>query len=394
MKKGDFIKAFLSQNNITVADKQTYNAFLQANPGFDCSFVYFQNVAKGPRSNEGSTAERLGLVGPFMRVVPQEITPAEPIVYETKRAADINFSDDILVPVKTGKVVDELISYAGGIMPATVVMIPGGSGVGKTTLMLELLGGIKKADPTKKVLFVSSEMNSIHIFKYKKRINFDELDVCLLSESETPWQELKATLQKGWDIVLLDSLADTINKIRCQMDFSEKVAEKEMLSLMDNIRRGNNEEGKYTTFLCTQHMTKGNVYAGSSNLKHMTDAMMELHQCENDENKKFIIFSKNRDGKTLIKLYYSIVHTGIEFDVERFVADQEVRVKIARSTEIMKEKQSAFEKLFNIGDGNDGDDDNIDNENLDNEDVFTDVVAEEIFDIENDVPSLIAISQE
>jgi len=259
-----------------------------------------------------------------------------PLVFKTIKAKDINFDKSILSPVKTGKIIDELFSYSIGIMPATVIMIPGGSGVGKTTLMLQLLGMIKEEDKNKDVLFISSEMNSIHIFKYKKRINFENLDVCLLSESEYPYEELIYQLNEGWDIVLVDSLADTINKLKAQKGYSENEAETEMLKVMDYVRRGNNKKGKFTTFLCTHHMTKGQSYTGTTNLKHMTDAMMELHKIEGktkeDEDEKeiderFIVFSKNRDGKTGKKLYYTIGNNGITFDEERYNKKKDVVVK-------------------------------------------------------------------
>jgi predicted ATP-dependent serine protease len=266
-------------------------------------------------------------------------------IYHTQKTSEINFSEDILIPIKTGKVIDKLFSFSEGIMPATIILVPGESGVGKTTLILQLFGMVKEADLTRKVLFVSSEMNSIHIFKYKRRVNFENLEVCMLSESKTPYQELLSILQEGWDIVFLDSFEDTVNKLKRQLKKPKEYIENELLDLMDSIRRGNNDCKKFTTFFCTQHMTKAGVYKGSTNLKHMTDGMLELH-CDGDES--YAEFTKNRDGRKGERLYYSINNDGITFDVERFNNRDNVKLSIVQDNNEESLIEQEFDKMFSI----------------------------------------------
>jgi predicted ATP-dependent serine protease len=356
MKKGDVLKGFLKANNITAGTKEIFNAYNNAYPDYQVSYVYFKNVVNGTISSNyaaSQTAASLDLTVPNLPVMEvvhnntfTQETEKAPDNFETKKVTEINFNKSILDPIKTDTVIDELFSYSKGIMPATVGMIPGESGVGKTTLVLKLLGMVKDANPDMKIVFVSSEMNQIHIFKYKQRINFEKLDVCMLSESDFPEEELTNVLKQGWDLVLIDSLADTINKLRNQKGYTANVAESKLLSLMDEVRRGENEENKFTSFLCTHHMTKSGSYTGSTNLKHMTDYMMNLLNCEQDSDKSYIEFSKNRDGKTGIRLYYKISHTGVDFDVERFEADMNARQNIDRSTELLAEQEEKFKKLF------------------------------------------------
>lgn len=357
MKKGDVLKGFLKANNITEGTKEIYSAYNNAYPDYQVSYQYFKNVVNGTVSSNyaasSQTAESLDLTVPdlpLMKVVHNNTLTQEvediPENFETKKVTDINFDKSILDPIRTETVIDELFSYSKGIMPATVGMVPGESGVGKTTLILKLLGMVKDANPDMKILFVSSEMNQIHIYKYKQRINFEKLDVCMLSESEYPEEELTSVLKQGWDIVLIDSLADTINKFRNQKGYTSSIAENRMLTLMDEIRRGENEENKFTSFLCTHHMTKGGSYTGSTNLKHMTDYMMNLLKCDEDSDKSYIEFSKNRDGKTGLRLYYKISHTGVDFDTERFEADMNARENIERSTELLAEQEEKFKTLF------------------------------------------------
>ena len=153
-------------------------------------------------------------------------------------------------------------------------------------------------------------------------------------------------LKQGWDIVILDSLADTMNKIRIQTGDTANAVEVNILKFMDNIRRGENDNKLYTAFLCTQHMTKGGVYTGSTNLKHMTDAMMELKTDPKIPDEPFIEYSKNRDGEKDKRLYYKIRQTGIEFNGDRFTSDLNVQAKVDSHKTALENNNANFDKFF------------------------------------------------
>jgi DNA replicative helicase MCM subunit Mcm2 (Cdc46/Mcm family) len=62
---------------------------------------------------------------------------------ETVRMDDVHFDPQIFVPMKTGKAVDRLFSTDGGLTRATNFMVVGDPGVGKSTVMMDVLSTCK-----------------------------------------------------------------------------------------------------------------------------------------------------------------------------------------------------------------------------------------------------------
>ena len=67
----------------------------------------------------------------------------------------------------TGKKIDALLSSEGGLMKGTNFAFVGEPGVGKSTVMLDVIAQLKKDG--QKVLFISGEMNTIDMHGYVKR---------------------------------------------------------------------------------------------------------------------------------------------------------------------------------------------------------------------------------
>ena len=58
-------------------------------------------------------------------------TDQAPVEVNLTKLDDLNFSDDLFVPMKTGTPVDKFLSTDGGFMPGTAVFAAGAPGVGK-----------------------------------------------------------------------------------------------------------------------------------------------------------------------------------------------------------------------------------------------------------------------
>ncbi len=357
MDKQSLLIGFCSKPNTFKSYKQAYVAFTtetKCNPSYGFFFTHFKKLTEEGKNNAVINNETINEPGTSTKVPkttpneafsfgPTSNTIAEPKLYQSK---DIHFDDSILEPIKTGTIIDDVISISGGVMPATVTLVPGESGCGKTTLILYICSLIKKLNPSKRILFVSSEMNSIHIFKYAKRIDMTGMEIFVMSESNAPKEDFTAILKLGWDIVILDSLADTINKIRLQTQVTANAVENGTLKYLDHIRRGHNDRKLYTAFFCTHHMTKGGTYTGSTNLKHMTDAMMELRVDPKLPDFPFLEYSKNRDGKKDQRLYFKILQNGIEFNEKRFETDLRVKDKVEAHKSYLDEKGNNFDTIF------------------------------------------------
>lgn len=218
----------------------------------------------------------------------------------------IHFDKSILTPISSGTELDQLISTERGVMPACITMVPGESGIGKSTVLLDLFGKLKKQHPNRKLLFISTEMNRIHMFKYASRVDIHGVEIMFLGDYNAPGKALEKVLKQGWDFILLDSFQDCIDKCKDSMRLSVSQSETWLLKLMDETRLAQNDRKVYTSFFCVQHMTKGNVYVGSTKVKHMTDAMMELKRDKEMPEYTYIVFSKNRDGACNKRQYFKI----------------------------------------------------------------------------------------
>lgn len=332
MTKGEHIENFLLTNTI-VDKKLAYQTFLKQTK-VDVSFARFDYIWK-TREDKIS----LSISAPVNPQVREKV--------KLVRVSDIHYPDSILIPFKSNTPLDILASEQGGVLPATITVSPGTSGVGKSTVWLEHLGNIKKQHKKSRLLFISTEMNDIHLFKYSKRIKFDGVEIMLLGDYENPAFALEDVLKEGWDIILLDSFQDCVDKLVGSGMFRSTQAETWLLNQMDKTRKGENDLKLYSSFICIQHMTKGGEYAGSSKLKHMTDAMVMFKFDELEE--PFIEYEKNRDGAVKKKLYFKIVNgQGTVFNEHRFKQDEENKQEVGKVREQITQKNETFDEFFKL----------------------------------------------
>jgi len=222
-----------------------------------------------------------------------------------KRMSDFSFDKKLFTPMKTGTKIDGFFSAEGGVMPGTNIVVTGDPGVGKTTVLLDILADVQNRG--KKVLFVSGEMNAIDMVGYCKRYpKFNNLGILFLGDyaDENPMLVLKKTLDEGYDLVLIDSLAEVANTI---VDFegkgTYKSATSKVLTLMEEHNLAGNKSGINTAFLIIQQVTKSGGFAGSNRIKHMTTGMAHL---KFQEGERYLAFSKNRRGGNMNKLYFNL----------------------------------------------------------------------------------------
>ena len=218
---------------------------------------------------------------------------------------DFKFDSQLFVPMKTGTKVDSLLSSEGGIMKGTNVAFVGDPGVGKTTVLLDMLANMKKNG--NKVLFISGEMNQIDMVGMVKRFpKFGQLPILFMGDwiEHDPLVILKSILSEGWDAVLVDSFAELAVAV---VDFhggTMKNAETKLLNMFEKHNKGENQTNRNTCFMIIQQVTKGGEFAGSNRFKHMITAM--AHMKFNAEGGRAIWFSKNRRGGEMNKQFFSL----------------------------------------------------------------------------------------
>lgn len=257
------------------------------------------------------------------------------------RLDDLNINPDLFQPMLTGTVVDKFVSQDGGFLPGSMIMAAGSPGVGKTTVLLELIVALHSAG--KRALFISAEMNQIDMARYLKRFpNWGQLPILFLADYEDPKIVIEQTLNQGWDIVLTDSYTEVNDTVKEESNMSRGATEKWFLDLMSANNKGQNEKAIYTTFITILQMSKGGVFVGSNKLKHMTTAMMDI-AFEGD--RRYMEFTKNRLGQVGKKLYFEIGN-GIKFDEARYTRDLFNDELVSEEKKRLAEEEDAFDKLF------------------------------------------------
>ena len=224
----------------------------------------------------------------------------------TVKMKDVKFDKALFTPMRTGKKIDKLFSLEGGLMRGTNYAIVGDPGAGKTTVAMDIVADLNTKG--RKVLFISGEMNQIDMYGYVKRYpKFGEMDILFLGDyiEQDIQKVLEAALKPGYDVVLIDSMAEVCNAIAdtAKGFVSVKKAETIMLNLLEEHNQAENDSKTNTAFLIIQQVTKAGNFAGSNRFKHMMTGMAHMKIVEDG---RCFFFSKNRRGGQMDALYFTL----------------------------------------------------------------------------------------
>lgn len=272
------------------------------------------------------------------------------------RMRDIHLDESLFRNYLTGTVLDELLCSYKGLPKGVNYMVIGDPGVGKTTIILDMLADIRLKNPGVRVLFVSAEMNEIDLAVYVKRFpKFQDIDI-LFIESEFDegcqthnYHTLTGVLDQGWDIVAIDSFYELQGIVKEEEGITQKKAESMLLSLIKQQNKAQNLRSVNTTFLTIQQVTKSGAFIGSNRLKHAITAMLEL-RLDNPKNvfsDRYAVFSKHRRGDVGVRLYYDLSTTGdVFYNEERFNQDRQIRRLQSEAGNSMRRYADKFDQLF------------------------------------------------
>lgn len=268
---------------------------------------------RGRGRPKGSTSKKSVKVS--VKSVTEEVM-FDPSSISTEFGKDLDFDSSIFEPLKIGQEeLDTIISTDGGLMPATNMILVGGPGSGKTTITLDMLSRLTTKG--KRCLFVSGEMDRIGYFKMCKRLpTFQNVEVLFLKDhSENVDKVLEYVFNLGYDVVAIDSIAEVIEMYKDLYKCTKTGAESWLIDLQDKTKLGGNKEGKYTSFINIQQVTKDGSFVGSNRLKHMMDAMAHI-EVDAERTKRTLHFSKNRDCDKNFKVCFSFFKDEVFYSYE------------------------------------------------------------------------------
>jgi len=228
------------------------------------------------------------------------------------RGNDLSFNDSLFVPLKTNTEIDLILSTDGGLMPGISLMIAGGPGSGKSTLVMDMLS--KFTMQGFKCLLIQGEMDQIGHYKYCKRMpTFGCIQTLFLKQyADNIKETIEYVFEQGYDVVAIDSIAEVLEMYRHQNGGTIKQAESWYIKLQDRVKNGDNSKGYYTSFINIQQFTKNDEFAGSNRLKHMMEAYCAVERSK-DGLERHLHFEKNRDCDKDYKIYFSIYKDGIHY---------------------------------------------------------------------------------
>ena len=140
------------------------------------------------------------------------------------RGSELSFTESLFRPMVTGTELDTIFSTDGGLMPGTSMMIAGGPGSGKSTLVMDMLS--KFTMQGLKCLLVQGEMDQIGHYKYCRRMpSFGCVQTLFLKDHMDNIKEtVEHVFNLGYDVIGIDSIAEVLDMYKDQNGGTSKQA--------------------------------------------------------------------------------------------------------------------------------------------------------------------------
>lgn len=216
----------------------------------------------------------------------------------TQAIADVAASD------QAGRIATNMpdvdMVLGGGIVPASVVLIAGQPGIGKSTLLMQLAFLVAKDVP---VLYVSGEESAGQVKVRATRLGASHENLHLVSSTSA--DDIAATIRDGkFKLVIVDS----IQTLAMEAIASAPGSVGQITNSSNVITRAAKASG--TALVLVGHVTKEGSIAGPKVLEHMVDVVLNL---EGDRYGGFKVLRavKNRYGSTNEAAIFEMADDGL-----------------------------------------------------------------------------------
>ena len=175
----------------------------------------------------------------------------------------------------------------GGMVPASVILVAGQPGIGKSTLLMQVAANTAKDNS---VLYVSGEESAGQVKVRATRLGASHKNLSLVSSTSA--DDIAATIRSGqYSLVIVDSVQTlTMNALSSAPGSVSQITNS--ANLLTGAAKASN-----TALLLVGHVTKEGSIAGPKVLEHMVDVVLNL---EGDRYGGFKVLRaiKNRYGST------------------------------------------------------------------------------------------------
>ena len=182
--------------------------------------------------------------------------------------------------------IDELDRVlGGGLVPGGVLLLGGDPGIGKSTLLLQVLAGLGAELP---VLYISGEESAAQVALRAQRLGLKDAPVQLMAETQLEVM-LDVLAQERPSVVVIDSIQTVYTEALSSAPGSVSQVRECAAQLTRAAKTGG------ITLLLVGHVTKDGALAGPRVLEHMVDTVLYF---EGDTQSRFRLIRaiKNRFG--------------------------------------------------------------------------------------------------
>ncbi len=240
----------------------------------------------------------------------------------------------------------------GGLVQGSFSLLAGEPGVGKSTLILELLKRITIKNANENILYVSGEESLAQISLRAKRLKVKGSHVRFLAETDI--RKVIAEIKSlNASFVIIDSIQTMLSPEMDSMPGGVGQVKEITQNLLTELKERN------ISCIVIGHISKSGSIAGPKVLEHMVDVVMYFKNGEKS-NIRSITANKNRFGKTGEIAVFKMKDNGLEsytweeefknIDIKEHVIGQSYGLALNGSRPHLFEVQSLVTKNpFGIG---------------------------------------------
>ncbi|MEI8360635.1 MAG: DNA repair protein RadA [bacterium] len=175
--------------------------------------------------------------------------------------------------------------FGGGLVPGSLILLGGEPGIGKSTIVAQIVNELKKNKP---VLYVSGEESANQVKDRLERLNINFDNLHFLAETNT--EKIAATAIKlNPELLVIDSIQTVYSNHADSEAGSLSQIRASAVSFLEVAKQHD------ITTIIIGHITKDGQLAGPKSLEHIVDVVLYL-ETESSHNYRILRSSKNRFG--------------------------------------------------------------------------------------------------
>lgn len=222
-------------------------------------------------------------------------------------------------------------AFGNGIVKSSITLISGKPGVGKSSLILEI---IKKIIIEGKIIYISGEETLEQIGARTNRLGVKDKDLYFVNENN--WNAIKDIIKYHVPKLLVIDSIQTLHSEEIGGSRGSVSQVKEITNELVEITKA-----KGITCLIVSHVTKDGLVAGPKLLEHMVDTVIDFEKNKNN-NIRTLRVLKNRFGSTerigLLEMNYN----GLTEKEETFAYLDKIKSKVGCALSVVSEAEKNF----------------------------------------------------